>query len=544
MHFLIAFVLLIARTILASIPTAPGAFSPSVYTGVPAMHAFCLPNHKCVFVDKVENFTFAHLSNGQYAYSVEYDPTTGTQVPLTLKSNAFCAAGVLLANGQYLLVGGNAPLPDVDPTVGDGFRSIRYLNHPSDGSRDGAGWDEYKWQLDSPRWYPTTILLNNSMVFVVSGSRNGLDPRNSTNNNPTYEILNENGFPMGTSYPCKLLIDNQPTFMYPIVFLLSDGTVLICVARTCEIHDPIANTTLRTLPTIPGAVRTYPNAGGSALLPLTSFNNWKSDILICGGGTSQDLTSPSDPTCVRINPYDPAAQWQVDNMGQGRVMGNLVLHPNGNITIVNGANQGSEGYNLARNPVQDALAYNHQQPIGQRIVKTARSPIPRLYHSVTFIDDQGLTHIAGSNPNEQPVLVPNDENPYPTEFRSEIYRTDCQLDSSAWSKRPQNVTLTNNVWPTLASPGGISQKVSFWAPSRGSNLMVSLEYGGFSTHGLTMANRLIHLDHTGFIPNSKWGVQNISVTPPPNHNVTPRGWYRLWIVVDCVNSDATWIQVL
>jgi hypothetical protein len=506
------------------------------------MHAFCLPNHKCVFVDKVENFTFARLSNGQNAYSVEYDPITGTQVPLSLKSNAFCAAGVLLASGSYLLVGGNAPLPAVDPTVGDGFRSIRYLNHPADGSRDGSGWDEYSWQLDSPRWYPTTILLNNSMVFVVSGSRNGLSPLNSTNNNPTYEILTENGYPFGISYPCKLLIDNQPIFMYPIVFLLSNGLVLICVNRSCEIHDPVAHLTLRTLPTIPGSVRTYPNAGGSAMLPLTSENNWKSDILICGGGERQDITSPTDSTCVRIDPYDSEAQWQVDNMGQGRVMGNLVVHPNGNITIINGANQGAEGYNLAKNPVQDALYYKHQMPIGQRISTAARSSIPRMYHSVTFTDDQGLTHIAGSNPNEQPVLQTSDKYPYPTEFRSEIYRTDCQDDLLAWKLRPQNVTVQNTVWPTLATPGAVPQNVTF--SSRGLSLMISLEFTGFSTHGLNMAHRLIHLDHTGFVPGANPALQMITLTPPPNHNVTPRGWYRLWVIVDCVNSDATWIQLL
>jgi hypothetical protein len=506
------------------------------------MHAFCLPNHKCVFVDKVENFTFARLSNGQYAYSVEYDPISGTQIPLSLESNAFCAAGVLLANGSYLLVGGNAPLPAVDPTVGDGFRSIRYLDHPADGSRDGSGWKEYSWKLDSPRWYPTAAVLNNSMVFVVSGSRNGLDPSNSTNNNPTYEILTEYGHPLGISYPCKLLVDNQPTFMYPIVVVLSDGTVLICVNTSCEIHDPIGHRTLRTLPKIPGMVRTYPSSGGSTMLPLSSENNWQSDIVICGGGERQDVTSPTDSTCVRINPYEAEAEWEVDNMGQGRVMGNLVLHPNGNLSIVNGANQGAEGYNLANNPAQEALYYKHQMPRGQRIFTAARSAIARMYHSVTFIDDQGLTHIAGSNPNEQPVLQTNDKYPFPTEFRSEIFRTDCQNSPITWKFRPSNVTVRNTVWPTLATQGTIPQNFTFSSPSRGSNLMVSLEFPGFSTHGLTMAHRLLHLDYTGFIP----GVlsQTITVTPPPSHNVAPRGKYRLWIIVDCVNSDATWLDIL
>jgi len=91
------------------------------------MHAGLLPNGRVVFLDKVENYTQLKLPNGQYAYSSEYDPATNQVVPLAYKTNSFCAGGIFLPDGQFLALGGNAPLDFIDPTVGDGFTGIRYL---------------------------------------------------------------------------------------------------------------------------------------------------------------------------------------------------------------------------------------------------------------------------------------------------------------------------------------------------------------------------------------------------------------------------------
>ena len=55
-------------------------------SGVPAMHAALMPNGKVIFLDKIEDYTQLKLANGQYAYSAEFDPTTGEVVPLSYKS--------------------------------------------------------------------------------------------------------------------------------------------------------------------------------------------------------------------------------------------------------------------------------------------------------------------------------------------------------------------------------------------------------------------------------------------------------------------------
>ena len=46
------------------------------------MHAGLMPNGRVIFLDKVENYTQIKLSDGQYAYSSEYDPETNTAVGL------------------------------------------------------------------------------------------------------------------------------------------------------------------------------------------------------------------------------------------------------------------------------------------------------------------------------------------------------------------------------------------------------------------------------------------------------------------------------
>ena len=94
------------------------------------MHAALMQNGRVMFLDKVEDYTQLKLANGRYAFSSEFDPATSIAVPLSYKTNAFCAGGTFLANGDLISVGGNAPLEWLDPTVTDGLDGIRYLTRP------------------------------------------------------------------------------------------------------------------------------------------------------------------------------------------------------------------------------------------------------------------------------------------------------------------------------------------------------------------------------------------------------------------------------
>ncbi|KAH8802656.1 glyoxal oxidase [Xylogone sp. PMI_703] len=516
---------------------SPGTFSVAGHSGVPAMHAALLPNGRVMFLDKLENYTQLRTADGYYAMSSEYDPATNTPIPLACSTNAFCTSGTFLANGTIISVGGNAPLTWLDPNVGDGFRAIRYLSRSSTASGlDGQSWVEPGNKLASPRWYATAQTMPDGRVFVASGSLNGLDPTNPANNNPTYEILSPEGVSEGQNIPINILIKTQPYYMYPFAHLLNDGSLFVFASKSSEVFNLETNTTIKSLPDLPGDYRTCPNTGGSVLLPLSSANKWASDIVICGGGAYQDITSPTDPSCGRIEPLSEDAAWEMDSMPEGRAMVEGTLLPDGKVIWLNGGDKGADGFGLMADPTLQALLYDPDAPLGRRWSTLANSTIPRLYHSVALLLLDGTIMVAGSNPNEMPVLVPNSAHPYVTEFRVEIY-TPPYLSGDNAKKRPTNVALQVR---TIEANGMVFH-VSLTAAKGAQRVKAVLHHGGYVTHSLHMGQRMLELDISNWTP----GVtqQEIAVSAPPDNNVAPPGPYIFFVVVDGIPSVGQIVMV-
>jgi hypothetical protein len=87
-------------------------------------------------------------------------------------------------------------------------------------------------------------------------------------------------------------IDTQPANLYPLTWLLPNGTV----ERDDGLHQQLFlqadwQATLfhpetyieQRLPNITHAQRTYPSGGGNALLPLTPENDYVPTLFFCGG---------------------------------------------------------------------------------------------------------------------------------------------------------------------------------------------------------------------------------------------------------------------
>lgn len=576
----------------------PGSFKIVGDSGVPAMHAALMPNGRVVFLDKVENYTRLKLADGYFAYSSEYDPATNEVVPLSYKTNAFCAGGAFLANGTLLAVGGNGNLSWLDPTVMDGWRGIRYLTRSaSDNSSNGANWVEPGNQLDTARWYPSVQTLPDGTIFVASGSLNGLDPAQHANNNPTYEILDQNGITQGQSIPMEILVKSQPYYMYPFIHLLPDGNLFIFVSKSSEIFNFSSNTTIQSLPDLPGEYRTYPNTGTSVLLPLSSSNNWSAEILICGGGAYQDLTSPTDASCGRITPLSSSSSssnnnnktptWELDSLPQGRTMLDNILLPDGTILFLNGAHIGSQGFGLADDPLLQVLIYEPFAPLGRRWTTGANSTIPRLYHSIAMLLLDGSVLVAGSNPNEMPVVEDDRSSSsdggkfFQTEFRTERYfplyfssDSDSGSGSDSDSSRPGNVLLS-----TLELYSNYSEfQISFQLPPTAAavvasasaaeeevdenenknntkppppKIQISLHHNGFITHSLHMNQRMLFLDFTDVSSSSSHEkkTQNLPqkktlrVRMPPTPNLAPPGPYVVYVVVNGVPAVGQMVMV-
>lgn len=189
--------------------TVAGKFELAGRSGVPPMHAALLPNGNVVFLDKLENYTEARLTDGRYAYSTIYNPNTHELRPQRVPSNAFCCGGAFLADGTLMTMGGNGPLTWIDDSVVNGFDALRYLQTDEPGQ--SVDWIEYDYvKMYSKRWYASVQTLSHGQVFIASGSLNGMDLRNPKNSNPTYEMLDKHGKPFGTDTPMEILVENQP----------------------------------------------------------------------------------------------------------------------------------------------------------------------------------------------------------------------------------------------------------------------------------------------------------------------------------------------
>jgi hypothetical protein len=436
-------------------------------------------------------------------------------------------------------VGGNGPL-EFDPTVGDGFRGLRYLRRSLfRQDRTGEDWCEPGYALSTPRWYASAQVLPDGHVFIASGSINGLNPLNPSNNNPTYELLSSGGVPLNSSVKLPILEKNQPYYMYPFLHLLKDGNLFIFVSRSAEVFDVSRNITSRQLPDLHGDYRTYPNTGGSVLLPLRSGNSWDPEIIVCGGGAYQGITSPTDPTCGRIKPLSPKPVWELEAMPEGRTMLDGILLPDGNVVWLNGCRRGSQGFRLANEPIYEAWIYNPELPRGSRWAIGGSSKVPRLYHSIALLLLDATVLVAGSNPVEQPILEANPTSlaeSYTTEFRVEIY-TPPYLAGDNLRKRPRDVWVSDR----RLTANKRKFLISFSADRNANSVKIALYHGGFVTHSLHMGQRLIYLDAEGFRPGSPH--QALRVTMPPSSGVAPPGPYILYVVVDGIPSVGQFVML-
>jgi hypothetical protein len=98
-------------------------------------------------------------------------------------------------------------------------------------------------------------------------------------------------------------------------------------------------------------------------------------------------------------------------------MGELLLLPDRNVFIVNGAANGAQGWGNAQNPVLTPVLYNPNGAPGTRFQTLTGTNIPRVYHSTANVLPDGRILIAGSNTHQFYTLT----GYLPTELRIEAH---------------------------------------------------------------------------------------------------------------------------
>ncbi|XP_057971049.1 aldehyde oxidase GLOX [Malania oleifera] len=453
------------------------------------------------------------LKRDCYAHSLLFDPQTNQLRPLTILTDTWCSSGQFLPDGTLLQTGGGL----------DGFKKIRKFA-PCDLNQN-CDWEELPdVELADGRWYATNQILPDGSVIVIGGSGSS-----------TLEF-----FPARSGGAVKFpflasVKDTQMDNLYPYVHLLPDGNLFVFANNKAVLYDYVANRIVRNYPVLDGGPRNYPSAGSSAMLALAGDYS-TAEIVICGGAQygvfiAKSTDTPAHGSCGRIVATQSDAVWQMEDMPFGRIMGDMVMLPTGEVLIINGAQAGSQGFELASNPCFYPVLYRPDQPAGLRFMTLNPGTIPRLYHSTANLLPDGRVLIAGSNPHY--FYKFNAE--FPTELRIEAFSPEY-LSADRANIRPVIVEMPEKVGYGEA----FEVHVSVMLPVVGI-VEVNFASAPYATHSFSHGQRLVKLTVAPAVPID--GGYRVACTAPPEARVAPPGYYMVFAVNQGVPSVARWVQV-
>ncbi|KAF6161096.1 hypothetical protein GIB67_007737 [Kingdonia uniflora] len=457
------------------------------------------------------------LKRDCYAHSVLFDLTTNEIRPLMIQTDTWCSSGQFLADGTLLQTGGDL----------DGNRKIRKFVPCETNDCD---WEELSdVELATGRWYSTNQILPDGSVAIVGGRGES-----------SVEFYPPK--PTGVSQLPFLadMADRQMDNLYPYVHLLPDGNLFIFANNRAVLYAYDSNSIVREYPVLDGGPRNYPSAGSSVMLALEGPDYSTAVIVICGGAQygvylEKGTDTPAHGSCGRIVATNPNPVWEMEDMAFGRVMGDMLMLPTGDALIINGAQAGTQGFELASNPCLHPILYRPHEPDGLRFMVLNPGTVPRMYHSTANLLPDGRILLAGSNPH----YFYKFDTEFPTELRLEAFSPEyLSLDRA-------NLRPVIEGYPETINYGqGFDMVVSAELPVVGI-IEVNMGNAPFATHSFSQGQRLVKLTVTSAIPEpDSEGRYRIGVTAPPNAKVAPPGFYMVFAVNQGVPSVARWVQVI
>jgi hypothetical protein len=271
----------------------------------------------------------------------------------------------------------------------------------------------------------------------------------------------------------------------------------------------------------PLAGRTYPMEGAAVMLPQHAPYNDPVELLVCGGSTPVEGTALD--SCVSIAPEVPNAQWVYERMPSKRVMPCMAALPDGTFLIVNGAQQGHAGFDLASRPNLNAIIYDPSLPRHSRFSILNNTIVARLYHSEATLLPDGRVLVTGSDPNPDKPF----NGPFPEEFRVEVY---VPPYLAAGQKQP---TFSVPVKDWAYGGQYTLENVQLFM---GGNPRVSLIAATSSTHGAIMGGRTL-------FPDVSCSGTTCTVTAPPSIGICPPGWFMVFVLDGATPSHAQWVRI-
>jgi hypothetical protein len=510
---LVASVLSQRTTPFGQTPTVPTAQQQTgvfeiVATGmISTIHAVLAPRTGKIL--QLERFDLGQVGTH---HSAEFDYHTAYSRMMSTLTDIFCCTGFVAPDGRVFSVGGwNA----------EALHAVRYVTPCGNPGLFGdCDWfeDASQAELQLPRWYPSALPLADGRIAVIGGTDFPVGMVRPAVNQPSVEFLPSGGEPI----TIPLLVETDTYNLYPIVHLLPNGQVFLLSGERSQLLDPQTFEMQEELVPIVGK-RTYPFTGSSVLLSLEPQNEYQPQVLVCGGGTDTYKDAPGLEDCGLLGPLDEEPAWVMDALTGPRVMPDMVLLADGTVLIINGCRQGYAGFDTAHDPDLQALLYDPSLPAGQRILPLAESTIPRLYHSVALLVEDGSVLVMGSSPNANA----NVDAEYTNERRIEVFYPPYLFSGTRPSFQLSNTEYANGDTMNLRIE---TQNVE--------QTTVSLFTNGFVTHSVHQGQRRVVL------PCQWSGQVAYTVTCDiPGPNVVPPGWYMVFVTDGKMPSIAQWIVV-
>ncbi|TFK38704.1 glyoxal oxidase precursor [Crucibulum laeve] len=520
---------------------APGwHFVQNGTTGVLALEAIIVSPTLAIFFDRASNDPL--MIDGHAAWGALWNLETNKATALDVVSDTFCASGGFLSNGTMVSVGGHIP---AITAATDGRMGIRIFEPCDDPNGVGCTLfeDQETLHMAETRWYPSSLRIFDGSLMIVGG----IHERTPFYN--TDPVNNFEFFPPkdgGVPRPSEFLARSLPTNLFPRVFALPDGKVFMVANNQSIIYD-IEKNTETILPDIPNGVRvTNPFDGTATLLPL-SPPNYIPEILVCGGTNTSDLIQPANLSsqdsasdqCSRmtLTPEGIKKGWQIEHMLEPRMMPEMILLPNGEVLIVNGAQTGYAAFGTVSDPIGNQSNADHpaftpsiytpSAPLGKRISNKGMptTDIARIYHSTASLTPSGNILIAGSNPNGEVV----NGTEFATEFRVEYLNPPfMSMARPTLSNVPKQIGFNKEFTIDVNIPSNL----------KASSIQVALMDLGFSSHAFHSSSRLVFMD-AQLSKNRK----SLTITSPPNNRVYPPGPAFIFLTVDDVTSTGERVMV-
>ncbi|MFF6970049.1 MULTISPECIES: galactose oxidase-like domain-containing protein [Streptomyces] len=473
-----------------------------------SMHSVVLKNGKVLVIAGSGNDPMLFAA-GTFTSAV-YDPVNGSWRQVPTPADLFCAGHVQLADGKVLVMSGNKGYPTADGRLGYQGLKDSYIFDP-DTERYIRTND-----MHDGHWYPSATILGNGDVISFGGLK-----EDSTGN------VTAEKFSAAQNRWLPISQVNQTWSywgLYPSMILMQDGRLFYSGSHVFGNGTPGTGASIydydrNTITDVPGLQnKDERDQSASVLLPPAQDQR----VLTIGGGNNErnpvanrltdiiDLKEPSP----RYRPGPLLPQGEVDQ-GQGRrpqrgaegkMYVSAVLLPDGKVFETGGA------LHDRADPVFEASMFDPVTNTYQ--ANMARDPIPRGYHSSSFLLPDGRVMSVGDNPGN------NSWN-----HNVSVYTPPYLLKGP----RPEITSVPDDRWHY-----GDTQRITVNRPI----VKAELIRPAAVTHSSDPNQRFVDL------PLTVHGGNRIDLNVTSNPNLAPPGWYMLFAVdANGIPSVAKWVHL-